>query len=162
LLTECAPDEINGNVTLIEEGWIMFMPVMESMGKITGATVEFQQEMFKKWFSMFPAAPGMPAYPAAYREQIQRMQKRWAEIVGDMVRRQRETFEAQFKAGQQNIEKAFQIGEAKNPEELRAKTVELWQKCFETMRQASEAQVRDFTVAIEKWVELVTTPIPPS
>ncbi len=31
------------------------MPVLESMGKITGATVDFQQEMFKKWFSMFPA-----------------------------------------------------------------------------------------------------------
>jgi hypothetical protein len=162
LLTESGPEEINGIETLTTEARIMFMPVLESMGKITGATVEFQQEMFKKWFSMFPGAPGVPAFPAAYGEKVQQLQKRWAEIVSDLIRRQRESVEAQFKAGQQNIEKAFQIGEAKNPDELRARTLELWQKCFEAVRQASEAQVRDFTVAIEKWVELMTTPVSPS
>ena len=102
------------------------------------------------------AAPGVPPYPVAYGEHVQRLQKRWAEFVSDTIRRQREAVEAQFKVGQQNIEKAFQIGEAKNPEELRARTLELWQKCFESVRQTSEAQVRDFTVAIEKWAELMT------
>jgi hypothetical protein len=156
------PEEMNGSELLTMEGRIMFMPVLESMGKITGATVDFQQEIYKKWFSMFPGVPGIPPYPAAYGEQVQRLQKKWVEIVSDLIRRQRESIDAQFKAGQQNIEKAFQIGEVKNPEELRARTIELWQKCFEAVRQASEAQVRDFTVAIEKWVELMTTPVPNS
>jgi hypothetical protein len=137
----------------------MFIPVLESMAKMTGAAAEMQQEMFKKWFGLWPAipwSPGMPVYPVNWSEQAQKFHKRWTEIVSDLLKRQRETMEAQFKAGQQNIEKAFQIGEAKNPEELRAKTLELWQKWFESVRQASEAQMRNFTVAIEKWVELVT------
>jgi broad specificity phosphatase PhoE len=146
----------------------MFIPVLESMGKIPGATVEMQQEMFKKWFSIWPGMsfnpviPGMPATPAAWGEQVQKIQKRWAEAVRELVRRKQETVEAQFKAGQQSIEKAFQIGEARSPEELRARTKELWQKCIEAVRQASEAQMRDFTVAIEKWVELMTTALPTS
>jgi broad specificity phosphatase PhoE len=149
----------------------MFIPVLESMGKITGATVEMQQEMFKKWFSIWPGMPmvpgipvipGIPASPAAWGEQVQKIQKRWAETVSELLRRQQETVETQFKAGQQNIENAFQIGEAKSPEELRARTKELWQKCIEAVRQASEAQMRDFTVAIEKWVDLMTTALPTS
>jgi hypothetical protein len=144
----------------------MFMPVFESMGKITGATMEMQQEMFKKWFSIWPGMQfnpfisGMPANPAVWGEKVQKIQKQWAETVRELLKRQRETVEGQFKVGQQNIEKAFQIGEAKTPEELRARTQELWQKCIEGVRNASEAQMRDFTVAIEKWVDLMTTAFP--
>jgi hypothetical protein len=138
----------------------MFIPVLESMGKITGATVQMQQEMFKKWFSMWPVIPEGPAYPGAWVEKVQRFQKQWAESVTELVRRQQEIIEAQFKAGQQNIEKAFALGQVKDPEELRARTLELWQKCIEAVRQTSEAQVRNFTAAIEKWFALITPPPP--
>src|SRR5262245_4073605 len=140
----------------------MFIPVLESMGKITGATVDMQQEMFKKWFSLWPGFPPVPGFPAAWGEQAVPFQKKWAEVVGEIIRRQRETVEAQFKAGQQNIEKAFQLSEAKSPEEYRAKTIEFWQKCIESIRQASEAQIRDFQVAVEKWYELMSPAFPPS
>jgi hypothetical protein len=155
---------VNDIGALKEEGEGMFIPVMESMAKFTGATAEMQQEMFKKWFSAwpgFPFVPGVPNYPAAFGEKAQYYQKKSSEIITDLFKKQRETFEAQFKAGQENIEKAFKISEAKNPEELRAKTLELWQKCFEAVYKASEAQMRNFTTAIEKWFELVT-PFPPS
>lgn len=145
----------------------MFAPVMESMSKMTEATMGLQQEMIRKWFSAWPGVPFMPGAPPtpgtppAGVEQIQKFQKKWIETVSEIVRRQRETLEAQFKAGQQNIEKAFHLGEAKSTEELRARTIELWQKCFEGMRQASEAQIRDFQVAVDKWFELVVTTFPP-
>jgi hypothetical protein len=71
-----------------------------------------------------------------------------------MLKRQREVTGAQFKAGLQNIEKAFQIGEAKTPEELRAKSLELWKKCFDDLRQVYETQLRGFEMATEKWAEL--------
>jgi predicted patatin/cPLA2 family phospholipase len=116
--------------------------------------------MLNKWLSLWPGVPVMPTYPAAWKEQVQWFRKRWAETVTELLKRQRETLEAQFKFGQQNIEKAFEIGEVKTPEELRAKAVELWQKCFESVLQLSEAQAREFQVAVEKWVELVTTPVP--
>jgi broad specificity phosphatase PhoE len=135
----------------------MFSQVMESMAKVTGATVAMQQEMFKKWFSMWP---GMATYPPANAEQVERFQKRWADTVSELFRRQRDVTETQFKAGIQNIEAAFKVGEAKNAEEVRARAIELWQKCFDNLRQASEAQLRETQVAVEKWFELMTPPFP--
>jgi hypothetical protein len=159
---------VNDNDALKREEVSMFVPVLESVGKIAGATVEMQQEMLKKWFALWPATPSFPGfpgfggYPPAWAEQAQKVQKKWAEAVSELIRRRRETVESQFKVVQQNIEKAFQVGEAKTPEELRAKTIELWQKCFEAVRQASEAQLRDFQAAADKWFELMTTPLPTS
>lgn len=87
---------------------------------------------------------------------MQRFPKKWAETLGDMLKRQREITGAHFKAGLQNIEKAFQIGEAKSPEELRVKSMELWRKCFDDLRQVYEAQLHGFEMAMEKWAELTT------
>jgi hypothetical protein len=137
----------------------MFSQVMDSMAKVSNATMAMQQEMFKKWFSLWP---GMATYPPASAEQVERFQKRWAETVGELIKRQRDVMEAQFKAGMQNIEAAFKVGEARSAEEVRARTIELWQKCFDNLRQASEAQIREAKVAVEKWFELMTPPFPTS
>jgi hypothetical protein len=144
----------------------MFTPVLESMEKMTRSTMEMQQEMFKKWFLQWPgmpampAMPGMPGIPAAWGEKAQQIRTRWADVVAELIRRRRETIEVQFKAGQENIEKLFQLGEARTPEELRAKTIELWQKCLESVRAASEAQLRDSQRAFQQWFELMTSPLP--
>jgi hypothetical protein len=63
--------------------------------------------------------------------------------------------EAQFSAGMRTIEEAFKLGEVKAPEELRARTVELWQKSFDCLRQVCEAQMRDFQDAMAKWTEMM-------
>jgi hypothetical protein len=131
----------------------MFDQVFENLRKATETTVQMQQEAFKKWVSLWPGTP--PAMPA-WGPQFQQFQKKWAEVVGDQMKRQREGVEVQFKAGLESIEKAFQVGEAKNTEEFRAKMIELWKKCFESFRQVYEAQMRDFQVAMEKWAELMT------
>jgi molecular chaperone DnaK (HSP70) len=131
----------------------MFEQVYESLRKATEANMQTQQEMFRKMFTMWPGMPFPMTTPA---DQIQQFQRKWAEAVGDTLKRQRELIEVQFKAGIENLEKAFQIAGSKNPEELRAKTLELWQKCFENLRQAYEAQVREFQAAMSKWVEVVS------
>jgi hypothetical protein len=133
----------------------MFDQVIQNMRKATEVTVQLQQEMFKKWVNMWTGVPGAPPI---WGEQAQKVQTKWAETVTELLKRQRETTEAQFKAGMQNIEKAFQLGEVKTTEELRVKTIELWKQCFESVRQAHEAQMRDCQVAVEKWFELVTKP----
>ncbi len=115
--------------------------------------MQLQQEMFKNWINLWP---GIPTATPAWGEQVQRFQKKWAETLGDMLKRQREVTGAHFKAGLQNIEKAFQIGEAKSPEELRVKSMELWRKCFDDLRQVYEAQLHGFEMAMEKWAELTT------
>jgi hypothetical protein len=134
----------------------MFDQVLESLRKATEANVQVQQEMFRKWVSLFP---GVPANAPLWGEQAQRFQqfqKQWAEIVTELIKRQREGVEASFKAGLQNIDKAYKIGEIKTVEEMRAQTIELWEKCFESLRQGYEVPLREFQAATEKWLQFVT------
>ena len=119
----------------------MFEPMFESLQKATDVTIQMQQEMFKKWVGLWPSGP---ASPSAWGEQVQKLQKKWAEIVEETLKRQRDVLETQFNAGLKNLENAFKLAEAKDPEELRPKTMELWKKTFECLNQAFEAQMRNF------------------
>jgi hypothetical protein len=130
----------------------MFEQVFESLRTMTEANIQLQQEMFKKWVGMWT---GMPK-PSGGDPQVIQAQKTWAEFMTEVARKQRETLETQCSAGLKNIEEAFRPAEVKDPEELRARTVELWQKSFDCVRQVYEAQIRDFQEAMAKWTELVT------
>jgi len=131
----------------------MFEPVFDNLKKVTETTLRMQQEMFEKWVSLWP---GVRPTQAAFAEPAQKFQKKWAEFYEGALKKQRDTLETQFKAGLKNIEEAFRLAEAKDPEELRARTTELWQKVFETLRQSSEAQLRDLQTFAGRWTELVT------
>lgn len=129
----------------------MFDQVFDNFRKATESTVQIQQEMFKTWMKLWP---GIPDSAPDWGEQVHQFQKKWAAAVGDMIKRQREVTETHFKAGLQNIEKAFDIGAAKTPTELRAKSLELWKKCFDDLREVYETQLHGFEIATEKWTEL--------
>jgi hypothetical protein len=133
----------------------MFDQVFETLRQATATSLHLQQEMVKKWVSLWM---DMPFAVPPGTEQVRQFQKKWADFVGDLIKRQREVTEAQLQAGLEGIEKAFHVGEAKNVEELRARTLELWQKCFEALKVAYEAQGQEFQRAMEKWTELVTKP----
>jgi len=131
----------------------MFNQVCENFRRATEATVQMQQEMFKTWVNLWPVAPASPKF---WGEQVQQFQKKWSEALGEMLKKQREVTGEQFKAGLQNLEKVFQLAESKTPEDMRARSIELWQKCFEDMQQVYEAQLRGFQLATDKWAELAT------
>jgi hypothetical protein len=130
----------------------MLEQVFETLQKMTAANIQLQQEMFKKWVGLWT---GMPK-PSGGDEQVLKAQKQWAEFMTEVARKQRETLEALSSAGLKSIEEAFRPAEVKDPEELRAKTVELWQKSFDSVRQVYEAQLRDYQAAMAKWTELMT------
>jgi hypothetical protein len=129
----------------------MFNQVFENFRQATEATIDLQQEMFKTWVNLWP---GVPATSTSWSAEVREFQRKWADAVDEMLKRQRDVTGAHFKAGLQNIDKAFKLGEAKTAEELRAKSLELWQKCFEDLRQVYESQLKGFEGAMEKWVEL--------
>jgi hypothetical protein len=133
----------------------MLEHAFDSLRTATESMVRMQQEMFQKWVNLWPYNAWTPPN-GAWGEKVQQFQRKWTETVNELVKRQRETSEAQFKAGVENIEKAFQIGEVKTVDDLRGRAIELWKKCFEALHTASEAQVRDFQFAMEKWMQLVT------
>jgi hypothetical protein len=130
----------------------MFEYVFESFREAAHTTLQTQQEMFKNWVALWPGIAGVPVWG----DQVRQFQNKWAESVTDLLKRQHRVIETQFKAGLQSIEKAFHLGEAKTVEEIRGQTVELWQKCFEALKQAYEAELREFQVVLEKWTELMT------
>jgi hypothetical protein len=131
----------------------MFEPVFESLKKMTEVTAHAQQELFEKWVSVWP---GIPVKPPVGGVQGPKFYKKWAETFHDALKRQREFVEGQFKVGLENVEKTFALGEVKTPEEMRVKTAELCKKCFESLRHAYDAQVKELQVAADKWVDLVT------
>ena len=130
----------------------MFDSIFDNLRKATEITIQMQQEMLKKWTGLFPSPPTLPGWS----EQAQKLQKKWADVVEETLKRQHEVLEIQYSAGLKNIENAFALSEVKDYEELRGKTVELWQKSFDNLRQTFEAQLRGYQTATNKWWELLT------
>ena len=130
----------------------MFEQAMSNLKEATEGSIQLQQDMFKKWVGVWS---GMPTTPSTCGEKSLKAQKKWAEFVAELIKKHRETLETQFSAGLKNIEEAFRLAENQKPEELRAKTIELWQKSIDCMRQTYEAQMRDFQAAVMQWTELV-------
>ncbi len=96
----------------------MFEQAFDNLRLATESSIHMQQELFKKWVSVWP---GLAPAANAGNDKIQKAQKKWAEFVADLVKKERETLETQFSAGLKNIEDAFRLAEAKEPEELRAR-----------------------------------------
>ncbi len=128
----------------------MFEPVFETLRKTTETSLQMQQEMFKKWVALWP---GMVPQ-TSWGEQAQKFQKKWAETVSEMVKKQNELLETQFKVGLQNLEDSLRLAEAKDVEEMRGKTLELWRKTFDCLRQTFDAQMREFQTAASRWCEV--------
>jgi len=134
----------------------MFEEAFENLRKATDTIIRTQQETFKKWVGLCPVGP----FPAAVGI-VRKYRHESVEIVGDLLKKQREAAEAQFGEGLRTIEEIFHLAEVENPEEFRSKIVAIWQKRFDSLRQAYEAQVSDFLGAVAKGAELVTKPAAP-
>jgi len=126
--------------------------MFENLRRTADFNVRTQQRLFKKWAGLW----GVPSSPDTASEQIAKAQEKWTEFVADLVKRQREKLEPQLKSSLKIAEEACCLVEAKDPEELLAKTIKLWQKSFDGLRQLCEAQLCDYETAVVKWLELVT------
>jgi hypothetical protein len=124
---------------------------LTNLRKVAETSVGLQQELFRTWASLWPQAP-VSAFPIT---ELQKFQKKWIEIIGELFQRQNDSLAIHFGAGLETIEEVFHLAEAKDAEELRNKTIKLWQKTFAYLQQASQAQLRDFQNAVSKWTELM-------
>ena len=121
--------------------------------KAAESTLHLQQDMFRQWTNFWP---GFPVPQTEFAERAQKFQKEWAKTVAEMTRKFQETWDAHYKSGLKLLTEAFKSAEAKNPEELRKKTEELWNKTFECFKGLGQAQVNDFQAASQKWIEMMT------
>lgn len=137
----------------------MFDQVFENFRKATETTLQAQQDLFQKWVSLWPMfsmEPTTPGNNVAVNEQARSFQKQWTDTATALLTKHCEMLDAQYRAGVRTIEEALRTTEAKDPEEFRRLTEELWRKSSEVLKQTIENQIRDFQIAVEKWSEVMT------
>jgi hypothetical protein len=93
---------------------------------------------------------------ASLPEQVYSIQKKLGETITEMLNKHREALDAQYRAGIVAIEDAFQVAEAKDPQQFRKLTEELWRHSYECLKKMAESQMRDLQAVTQKWFELAT------
>jgi hypothetical protein len=134
----------------------MYGQILDTYQRAAEATMQFQQAMLRDWAQQWRPVSGAAVPGAAWVEQARAAQKTWSETVTTMLHKHRELLDEQYKAGIRVIEDAFRTGEAKDPEQFRKLTEELWKHSFEALRKVSEEQSREFQAAMQSWLELAS------
>jgi hypothetical protein len=149
----------------------MFDLILENYRKATESTMKLQQDLLRnmtmQWPQMFggqtfgfpflgSSTPASSIPGATWLEQLGEAQKKWGETVTEMLNKHRESLDAQYKAGIRTIEEAFKVGEARDPQQFRRLTEELWKHSFECLKTVAEAQTRDVQAAMEKFYEVAS------
>jgi hypothetical protein len=144
----------------------MYDMILENYRKAAESTMKVQQDMLRNWTMQWPqmfgaqsfgfpltGAPGTSMPGAAWLEQFSEAQKKWAETVTEMLNKHRESLDAQYKAGIRTIEDAFKVAEAKDPQQFRRLTEELWKHNFDCLKTVTESQMKDVQAAMQKFYE---------
>jgi len=140
--------------------------ILDSYRKAAESAMRLQQDMLRCWTMQWPQMYGAQMFGlsrtaaltpgAAWLEQLGTAQKKWAETVAEMLNKHRETLDARYKAGIRTIEDAFRVGEAKDPQQSRRLTEELWRQSFECLNTVVESQMRDVQGAMQEWYEVAS------
>jgi hypothetical protein len=125
----------------------MFERVFEGFRKASESSLQMQQDLFKNWSQQWFAAPSNAA--GASTEWKQTFQKRSLELVIDMLNKHREALDSTYRSGIQMIEQTLRASEAKSPDDYRRTVEELGRRLFETFKDQSETQFREF----QRWAE---------
>ncbi len=127
--------------------------MFESFRRASMSSLQLQQELFKQWTQQWPATP--LSATGFSTEWIQKLQKRWFEFTSESLNRQREMTDSLYKSLIQMVEQVSHLSEAKTPEDYRRNSEELRHKMFETFKEQSDAQFREFQKSAEKWFDVM-------
>src|SRR6185436_20014352 len=127
--------------------------IFESFRRASVSTLQMQQEMFKQWTQEWPSAPMNVA--GVSMDWVQKLHKRWFEFTGESLNRQRELLDSMYKSLIQVVEQASRLSESKTPEDYKRTSEELRHKMFETFKEQSDAQFREFQKSAEKWFDVI-------
>lgn len=126
-----------------------FEHAFDTFRKATDATLQMQQDLLRQWSTFWPGFP--KPQPT---EQVQQFQKDWSQAITELTRKYLDSWDRQYKAGLESLEKAFQVAEAKDAEGIRENMKELWQKSFDCLKNVAQIQMQTFQTGVEKWLEL--------
>lgn len=129
----------------------VYEDVFKNFRKAAESNLKMQQEMFRHWGAL---CPGFPTPQAAWLDRVRDFQRQWDHTVSDLVREHREVLNRQYQAALESLEEALRVTESSNPAELRERTEEFCRKSLDCVREISEAQLKEFQNAVNKWSEL--------
>ena len=125
----------------------MFDQVFESFRKASESSLQMQQDMFKQWSQQWLSAAPTGGASAEWGGAFQ---KRWSELALDVLNKQRESLDTMYRSGIQVLEQTLRLSESKSPEDYRRVAEDVLRKLYETFKDQSEAQFREFQKMAEK------------
>jgi gas vesicle protein len=131
-----------------------FDDVFQSVRNTAEANLKLQQELIRQWTSFWPGFPQAKSSPI---EQIQKLQKQWADTVSSLAKKHRDVIDKQYEAAIVSLDEAMKVAQSKDPEEFRKSSQELFKKTMDCLRDISEAQIGEYQELVTKWGELATT-----
>jgi hypothetical protein len=132
----------------------MFDKLFETFRNATESTLQLQQDFFRQWTNQCSTATTAPV-GGGLTEQVQALRQKWMEGSTELLNKQREALDVQYKTGLRTIEDSFRFSEAKTPEEFRKLAEELSREYFDLLKATGESQLRGFQAAAEKWFEVL-------
>ena len=109
----------------------------------------------QQWTSLWPGLPGMSTAQSIWLDKMLEFRRQWSNTVSDLAHKHRNTVDRQYQAALEALDEALRVGEASSPEEYRKRTDQFCRKALECMREASEAQTKEYQDALNKLSELV-------
>jgi hypothetical protein len=136
-----------------ETATTVFEDIFTNIRKAAETNLKMQQDVLRQWNVLWP---GLPTPQSAWIDKVRDFQKQWSNTVSELARKHRETLDRQYDAALASLDEALRFAESKDPEEFRARSEQLCRKTLDCIREISEAQVREFQSAANKWTELMT------
>ncbi len=133
----------------------VYEQVLESMRKATESSLRMQQDALQQWTALWPGLPGLPSVQGVWMDKVLEFRRQWSNTVSDLAHKHRNTVDRQYQAALEALDEALRVGETSSPEEYRKRTDQFCRKALECMREASEAQIREYQEAMNKLSELV-------
>lgn len=138
--------------TATEPSTTPFERTFDNVRKAAESAIKMQQDMVDQWTRMWPV---MAHSKDEMADRVHKFQHDWAGTFTALLRKQRELWEEQMRAGMESLEDACRLAASKDPAEMRDRFEAQFRKTMETIKTTSEAQMRNFQEAMQKWIELV-------
>ena len=126
----------------------MFDLLFESFRKASESSMQVPMDILKNLTQQLPGASG------AGMEWSKSLQKRWAELAIESLKKHRESMDSAYRSGIQLIEQTFRISDVKSPADYQRTVEDLWQKLLDVLKEQSEAQLGDLQTWAAKSFEL--------
>lgn len=138
-----------------EAGTNVFEQVLTNMRQATESSVKMQQDALQQWTALWPGFPGLPSAQLVWMDKMLEFQRQWSNAVSDLAHKHRNTVDRQYQTALESLDEALRVGESSSPEEYRKRTEQFCRKALDCMREASEAQMKEYQEAMSKLSELV-------